>query len=54
VEAGATWHQVSNLFPLMPIDSITLDPAHPSTLYGAKIGSDVIYRSDDGGFPGTR
>jgi len=46
VDAGATWQPLSS--PAM--DSIALDPAHPSTLYGASRTNDAIYRSDDGGF----
>jgi photosystem II stability/assembly factor-like uncharacterized protein len=56
VDAGATWQQISNLYSsstnAFPIGSITIDPAHPSTLYGLGrgLGQDIFYRSDDGGF----
>jgi photosystem II stability/assembly factor-like uncharacterized protein len=46
VDAGAAWQQISS----PSISSIAIDPAHPSTLYGALTLEDAIYRSDDGGF----
>jgi photosystem II stability/assembly factor-like uncharacterized protein len=52
VDAGATWQQISNLSvdSLSSLNSITIDPAHPSMLYGVATSGDGIYRSDDGGF----
>ena len=53
VDAGATWRQVGTLYltsNFSSIGSITIDPAHPSTLYGVAASDDRIYRSDDDGF----
>lgn len=46
VDAGETWRGLAS--PSM--DSITVDPAHPSTLYAAPGIFPVLMRSDDGGF----
>jgi photosystem II stability/assembly factor-like uncharacterized protein len=52
VDAGATWQQISSLLvdSSSAINSITIDPAHPSMLYGVATLGDGIYRSDDSGF----
>lgn len=52
VDAGGAWQQISKLSidGSTSIYSITIDPAHPSMLYGAVIAGNGIYRSDDGGF----
>jgi len=51
VDGGATWRQISDLYlgDSSLIGSITIDPAHPSTLYGVATLGDGIYRSDDSG-----
>ena len=48
VDAGAAWQQISDLSSTS-IQSIAIDPAHPSTLYGVEVLGKRIYRSDDGG-----